>query len=172
MLNTVVSMLPLLILVGVGAAIAVHAHKRKRPGEKPVGIIGWLAFLAIGIVLGPIFKAYEVSKLVKLMLELPTEHPFRGGVHLLFVLALGITLYAVGVAVMFFRKKRAAPRLLIGLMVAQICYVVCAALLIMLAWKVPLRSQDVTFNAINIVVGVAWIAYLLRSERVRNTFVR
>jgi hypothetical protein len=106
------------------------------------GIGGWLILPAIGVVLTPIAG---LAGLVTLLSVGPFEACLSGGVGV----------YGFICAVNFFQRKRNTPMLMIGLYIA---------------------NAVVGMSTGNAVRGVGlaavWIAYFLRSERVKRTFVR
>jgi hypothetical protein len=106
------------------------------------GIGGWLILPAIGVVLTPI------AGLAGMVAALSTA-PFQA------CLSGGLGIYGLICAVTFFQRKRNAPMLMIGLYIANA--------VVGMSMGSGIRS-----------VGLAtvWIAYFLRSERVKRTFVR
>ena len=86
-------------------------------------------------------------------------------------LVLGVWCFAV--AVLFFRKKRAAPKAMIVLLVGNILFAIAEAALM----SAPSVSGSVHAEAgVDIVktfvISGIWIWYFAVSERVQGTFVR
>jgi hypothetical protein len=106
------------------------------------GIGGWLILPAIGVVITPLAGGFGLVSLLSVA-------PFQA------VLSGGLGVYGLICAVSFFQRKRSTPMLMIGLYIA---------------------NAVVGLSMGNAVRGVGlaaiWIAYFLKSERVKRTFVR
>jgi len=139
------------------------------------GIGGWLALMSIGQVVGPLQiltgMVQEYSSLPEgTIARFPLASVGDAGLRLVYV---GFLVY---IAVQFFKTRATFPNLYI------ISYIVGLALPIVIGvWVtatsgintlVNLASRDflVTYG-FGAVMGAIWVAYVVNSVRVRNTFV-
>lgn len=154
-------------------------------GGGPRGIGGWLVLVAIGLVARPVVS---VVSLVRMAPALSAEawagltapggsafHPLWAPL-LLFEVAANVALAVADVllAVLFFQRRRAFPRGFIALLVAQV-----VVALVDLAGTAAVPGDGAGSSAAQVrlvvstlVASAVWIAYLLRSRRVKLTFVR
>ena len=141
-----------------------------------VGIGGWLILPAIGLVGGPILNGLgivqslgllfgrQMSALERELRNLPTVLTTE------IALSVGLLFFQLLVAVVFFQKKSAAPKLMIALLAANVLLNVfdvwlCQSLL----QRLPPEAVQGLFRS---VIGAAiWIPYFLVSVRVHATFV-
>lgn len=134
------------------------------------GIGGWLILPAIGMVLGPIVGV--VGLVIALGLYSRVARAGYGGVFMLELL-VGAVLVALAIyaAVLFFRKQRKAPRIIIILLVAGL-----GADLFLLAVELAASAQvfaaETAKQLVRDMIGAAiWIPYFRVSKRVKATFV-
>jgi len=151
--------------------IEQSAPSEEAVDEKLAGIGGWLILPAIGFVLGPVVGV--VALVISLGLYPDVASAGFGEVFALelAVLAglLGFTIYA---AVLFFGKKRNAPRTIIALFVVSI-----VSSGILLAVEVAAGAEDFALESgkqlVRDIIGAAiWIPYFNVSKRVKATFVK
>jgi hypothetical protein len=136
------------------------------------GIAGWLVLPAINVSLGgPITAIASILQDFQSLYEL--EGPVTAPLYVEMLFYTGYLLFSVFTATQFFgRKKRAVP-LMIAFYAAGMFSVLLGAVLI--AWMEALLGQPIESKADGsevraIVGGVIWIAYFLRSQRVKQTF--
>ena len=145
------------------------------PAYGPKGIGGWLILMSIGQVLGPI---QLLTGMISEYSGLPDGSfariplAFTGEV----LLRLGLIGFLIHVAFLFFNKRREFPRMFLisaGLALAQP--------FVLAAWVTATTGFN-TFQNLGsgdflrpyffaLVVTGAWVAYVLNSVRVKNTFV-
>lgn len=144
----------------------------------PCGLGGWLILAAIGLALVPIRSGMSLySGFVPLVFDdqLRTALPgalialliFEGLAHLAFVA------YAVLLLYLFLHRSPRFPKLYIGIWVATLAFkIVDFALLSLVAANDP-DDQWESVRAIGFAAlqCAAWIPYILRSRRVRATFL-
>lgn len=158
------------------------------------GIGGWLALLAIGVTLTPFkaassvimtadYWANEVSKSAAVM------RPIMADMRIFSVATmLLITIAWIVAAVMFYRRSRRFPRWFIALSFATAlasiaidinCVFVFALYLskplstvFMVMVNEPIFGKEISDAIVGLIYASVWSAYLLRSKRVANTFVR
>lgn len=140
------------------------------PAAEPQQIGGVLVLPAIGLVLGPILTVISLVASIGLFGEMAAAG--LGRVFTLQVVSDAITLLCgIPVVFSFFRRRRSAPSLLIGLIVLRL------ALLGLMA--ISARTSGIPGVAdlygkqlvqAGVVAGI-WIPYFLSSKRVKATFV-
>jgi hypothetical protein len=146
------------------------------------GIGGWLIVLAIGQVLGPLHTLVFLGAYVwrDLDSDLIDRLPLTVyGEMLLYAVFLAFTTCT---AILFFRHSRLFPRFFIVEWILMAIFP-----LIDTAWVagtatigteesfsdfLTLNPQDIVQIVSAVILGPIWIAYILRSRRVANTFVK
>ena len=147
-----------------------------------VGIGGWLVLVAIGQVLGPIRSLLSIGNYYLNELDTSLFESFPLTVYGEIVLNVAFFAFSIFTAIMFFRHSRLFPRLFI------LQWILIGALpLIDAAWVAITASiytgeslteffnmdaKDIGQVVGAIIFGPIWIAYVLRSRRVANTFVK
>jgi hypothetical protein len=146
-----------------------------------VGIGGWLLLLTVVLALRPLLFGFSLSHLVgpmsidKWSLLTTYESSKYNALWapvLLFELAAGLAqwVFSLLLLVLLFRRRSSFPRvailLLIGAIVLQVVDLMLASLL-----PIKAPSKDLAQTVEAAVGAVIWSAYLLRSRRVKSTFV-
>jgi hypothetical protein len=147
-----------------------------------VGIGGWLILVAIGQVLGPIGTLVSIGNYYLHEVDTPMFDILPLIVYGTIALSAAYLAYSVFTTIMFFRHSRLFPRLYI------LQWILMAAMpLVDVAWVAITASvytgESLTdFLTIDVehvgqvvaalILGPIWIAYMLRSRRVANTFVK
>ena len=156
-----------------------------RPTPSLIGIRGWLLLPAFAMLVTPLglglgmwssVGSYSAETLARV--TVPTSDAYHALWAPLLLLELVANITQLGlallVAVLFFKRRSSAPRLYIALMVYMvIVQAVDVALALQLergaGVDLDLQPNDWIRGAFSIVI---WVAYFLRSERVRSTFTR
>lgn len=181
----------MLFLLSCGAAVALYRHRPARtpetprppplPGE-PVGLGGWLALVGLGLCLRPFVQikgladsriCFDLSQWQFLTQPGGEQYHPLWAPALLFELHVFVLLLAWSILMLalFFKKRRSFPRLMVVLFLFEL---VCATIDHQLIQALPapaLASNDLSL-ASGIGIRLAWMAYLLLSRRVKNTFTR
>ncbi len=147
-------LLLILIILGIPLAIifAVTRFSHRAGDDELAGIRGWLLLVAIGVCILPFFFAAETIKAVG---KGDLVSPVIGGF---------LAIWAVFNAVLFFQRKRHFPKAWIGLNVLLVVLIVIGALA---------ESGSKQVEVISPILWTAvWMAYMLRSRRVKATFVQ
>ncbi|HEV2672184.1 MAG TPA: DUF3857 domain-containing protein [Gemmatimonadales bacterium] len=144
----------------------------------PVGLGGWLVLVGIGVTLSPLRILLSIAKTLPsysastwAVLTTPGTDSYQAlwAPLLLSELVMNIALlvFACLLAYLYYARKKQFPIVFIGVM--------CGSVLINLLDAVftgllPV-SESASTNRAVIVQALIWIPYMLRSRRVRNTFV-
>jgi Protein of unknown function (DUF2569) len=149
------------------------------------GLVGWLILVGIGFCLAPVrilktivegARAFEAQTWAVLTTPgtnayHPLWAPVIIGETVLNVLLLGVSLVAI---YLFFKKRRAFPRVAIAFLAAGFALVVVdlAVLQAIPPASAQLDASDLGDVARAGIGAVIWIPYFIRSRRVQATFTR
>ncbi|HEU4618231.1 MAG TPA: DUF3857 domain-containing protein [Gammaproteobacteria bacterium] len=184
-------LLAILLALGLGIWAAVRWGYRYDPAPlealkgAPAGIGGWLLLPAIGAAVGPLVSVWAVAAWAPLV-EAATWYSFpslaneayrpwaHAAVLAIVTLTVLLLIGSVLTSILFFKKRTSAPAAFIAL---NWLTVVFSAGVIL--WTSASGFDDSSDAAVSIggitrdvVVTLAWTLYMLRSERVKATFVR
>jgi hypothetical protein len=151
----------------------------------PSGIGGWLYLVAIGLCVTPIRIAAELVKGVG-PLDPATWHavttPGMRAYHPLFgplivgelVLNAVLLLWALALLYLFFAKRRSFPVAMIAFMIVRTVGQVADLGVALTIPATAARIGPAVYGSVagSILVAVIWAPYLVRSRRVKATFVR
>jgi hypothetical protein len=167
-----------------------RSRRTAKPIVGPVGLGGWLILPMLGLFITPIFTVYTIINDLLPVFEDEAWASFttRGGEFYhpdwqgTFIVELfgnvAIASFAVILIVMFFSKSRSFPSFFITFLIVHIIFLMIDFLL-----AVPVLEDvfpDFAMSAKkelgrdfgrSIIGGFIWIPYMLKSKRVRNTFV-
>lgn len=154
-------------------------------GRKEIsGIGGWLAFLCVSLILGLVFRSMSIWQNLRVMFgpewsELTSPgtasyDPMWGpGIVTEVFMLLALLVLNVGVLYLLFRKKRSFSLfflilVLSNIMVSLIDFLLCSSI-----EKFPEASKGALITAMiqSVIYATVWGLYVLKSVRVRNTFV-
>lgn len=154
---------------------------------EPTGLGGWLILPAISIIFTPIGQLFSLADIfVNYSGTIELLGPYMETSMLLTVYYYGSILfeiallfYSIFLLLAFFRKKKSAPDMFIGLLLVMLT----VSILDMLAWSYiaklfPNGSEtgavaDTGRSLIRAgISAMIWIPYFRLSRRVKNTFVR
>lgn len=121
------------------------------------GIGGWLYLIAFGTYLSPVFLFFVLAA------------AFSSGDAAVTAFVMFLFGFSVWIAYLFYNKSKDFPK----------WYIVSCVLTILIGWFTVVADQSVGIyneNAVASELGTTfgygiWIAYMLRSKRVANTFV-
>ena len=150
---------------------AEKERKQKDYEEKLVGIKGWLILPAIGFVLGPLIGV--VGLITSIGMYSDFEGTKYGGIYALeLIVSTGLTGLLIYAAVLFFQKRKNAPRVIIKFLTLSIV-ASCILLVIELGGGFKIfaieTGKQLVFDLINAAI---WIPIWKNSMRVKATFVR
>lgn len=142
--------------------------------KKRKGVGGWLILVAIGVILSPFFSVINFMEYPPLILG--EDFPYYT-IQIKFyiwgeaVFFAVMTIFMTYVAYLFFKKKRVFPNWFI---VGSLAYLVFALVdSMILNMLVPQEDPNELFAGIfrSAISAAIWIPYMLKSERVKLTFV-
>ncbi len=148
------------------------------------GISGWLIVLAIGLIASPFAASYAIIDNMgsysldtwNLLTTPGTDkfHPLWAPFLMLELLGnISLLVFAILLIVIFFRKKRSFPGLYIFFMLYNVLIIIIdhfGAMLIPAAAK-GITSADTATLVRKVVYTAIWCVYLVKSNRVKSTFV-
>lgn len=185
-MNWLVALLALGML-GFWSWLAMVAYRydpapRGDASERFVGIGGWLLLLAISLVLRPLVFLASLSKLgATVSMDNWTALTTFGSstYHALWAplllaelaVGLGQLVFSLLLVTLFFRRRSSFPRLAIALLMASVVLQAGDVALASLLPAIQVDPTDIAQIARTALYAMIWSAYLLRSERVRSTFV-
>jgi hypothetical protein len=146
-------------------------------GAKPLeGIGGWLILMAIGQAVGPL---QVLRGMIEEYSGLPEGTFARLPAAMLgdAAIRLAFTGFLVWTAFLFFNRRAEFPKMFIVSYIAALAAPFALSLWVTVASGINVMSNLVTSEflatyALTAAVGGLWVAYVVNSERVRNTFVR
>jgi transglutaminase-like putative cysteine protease len=187
---------PIIFAALVTALVAVYAalrvarapppawpHRPSGAGDDPVGLGGWLVLVGIGVCLSPVMLLYGLLKDtgtygLSTWAQLTTPgtphyHSLYAPVLLLELIGpIILVVFACLQAWLFFQRRRWFPAVFVALAVARVSYDWLDAILANGIPAVNERGVAWAVHVRNLFVLSIWIAYMFRSRRVQNTFVR
>jgi Protein of unknown function (DUF2569) len=143
------------------------------------GIGGWLIMMAIGLVLAPfVILTNTVSTNVRILTtqryqQFLEGHPALHGM-ILFEIITNFIFVAVlaGLNYLFFKKKRSFPTFMILYLAFQLVVTIADTVLAYVVLPSVASSSPSIVRLLRSILPVClWIPYLLRSRRVKVTFV-
>ncbi|MES2457559.1 MAG: DUF3857 domain-containing protein [Bacteroidota bacterium] len=151
--------------------------------EQARSVGGWLILLAIRLISLPIALLFSPIKsglfdrvVWDNLSSLTASQEYLIKITFVFqVIYLAILLnFAVLLIVLFFKRRASFPKLKIIFAIALISYLLIDLILgfyIGIQSQVSITNGDVVTVIVSCLINVAWIWYLIKSERVRETFV-
>ena len=150
----------------------------------PSGIGGWLILVAIGVCILPIRLAGGLLQLIRGLdaevwhaITTPgtrAYHPLFGSIIVGELIGNSVfLLWSIGLAYLFFTRRRRFPPLMITFMLSSLAFVALDLLIsrAILAAAPEISSNDLRDLFGGVISALIWIPYLQRSKRVRATFV-
>lgn len=170
------------------AGTEVSAEPDPVPGRAEAaltGIGGWLVLVGIGLFARPVMSVVNLVRLAPALsagawdrLTDPSGaayHPLWASVLLFEVAAyVAIAVASVLLAVLFIQRRRSFPRAFVALLAAQgvVILVDLAGAAILPGGEAGSLASSVRLAVPALASGVVWMFYVLRSRRVKLTFVR
>lgn len=186
-INWPVAMLALALLA-IWGWLAVLAYRYDPPAwqadrDSPEGLGGWLVLVAIGLVISPFIIGHGLFDLAGAMsadtwAALTTfggasYHALWAPLLLVELVAnLGQLVFAILMLVLFFQRRTCFPKLMIGFYIAAAVLQGADLMMSSLLPTIQVTAKDYASLARVVISSIIWSAYLLRSQRVKATFVR
>jgi transglutaminase-like putative cysteine protease len=186
-MNWPVAMLALAVLA-IWGWLAVLAYRYDPPAQHaspdgPEGIGGWLVPVAIGLVISPFIIGRALIDLAGAVsadtwAALTTfggasYHALWAPLLLVELVAnLGQLVFAILLLVLFFRRRTCFPKLMIGFYIASAALQGADLMMSSLVPAISVTSKEYGTLVRVIVTSAIWTTYLVRSQRVKATFVR
>lgn len=158
--------------------------KKQREVKNLEGLKGWLALLGLGVIVRPLIFILELIKLLTMLMDGtlstltdPLSKTYNSFwlpylyTHIL--ISLVVALLCIYAIKLFFLRKRIFPCFYICLLSFNILYVFINMIVIGSVFTTSSRVFMQTSSAsVSIVFIIPWIIYLIRSRRVKNTFIK
>ena len=147
----------------------------KHDGTPLEGIGGWLAFFALTVITMPFILIYGLTLNLEGLTSLTGV--WQNFPALTTIILAEIFWFSVLIAwaflncYLFFTKKGTFPNSMIGLMCASIFLSVVDILVAELFTDLPITLDDISKLTRQLMSTAIWSLYLVRSNRVKNTFV-
>jgi transglutaminase-like putative cysteine protease len=165
---------------GLLAALALTRLRRQLPDATPgapQGLGGWLVLPVIGVTLGPLVMAHtlwiffrDIGSAAKFAVVAPAVQ-WMLLIHVL-LLGAGLVIALLTVLVMF-RRMRTFPFAFITLQAVGLTSLAIAIVTLrMIGGEEIAAAHETNMLIFHTCIAAAWTGYMLRSERVRATFVR
>ena len=124
---------------------------------------------AIGFILGPIISVVSIFVALGMASDMPSR--YEGIFALNLLVDIGLTAFLIFVAVKFFGKKRSAPKLIIALIITNLCVSGLMLAINLNADAEPFAIEHGKGLVTGIISSAIWIPYFLISNRVKRTFI-
>ncbi|HRQ65068.1 MAG TPA: DUF3857 domain-containing protein [Xanthomonadaceae bacterium] len=180
-----------MLLLWIWLAYHFYRHDPAKPqgavDPRLAGIGGWLILPAIGVVVSPIVMIVSMAQNLELYGAQQWSwltDPASEGYHalwepvLLFELAgnLGLVVFFILLAVMFFQRRRSVPGLFVAMLVASPAIIGIDLWLVSQVPSADLGTAEAKESLRDFVRGIGqlliWGSYFLLSRRVQATFTR
>jgi len=149
----------------------------------PSGLRGWLGLATLGVTVTPfvlMFGLYSISSALTpatwaalTTYGTATYHPLWAPVLLFEAIAiLGLIVFWGLICVLFYQRRTSAPYWYIRMLIASVLYTALDSGLTTLLPAATLETKDIAGLVRQTLIAALWIAYFMKSERVRATFVK
>ena len=188
-MGSIAVFLPLLILIGIIIFLIIRTKKTDKividenGNEVKSGLGGWLILVGFGVVLSPLMVLSQLSTFVTLfkdgsyaLLSTPGGAgytPFFSSLLWIEIILNALIFFASFYLIfLFFSKKKLFPKFYIWLLVGSLVFVVLDAWLAMLVFNFESLDPTVVKDIVRpLVATIIWVPYMLKSKRVKATFV-
>jgi hypothetical protein len=146
---------------------------RVQPEPKPHGVAGWLLLPALGTLLTPLWLAKGVYDGALPLFTVTIENAaLRGFITVELVLNLGLCLGWFYALYLLARYRAQYPPLFIVLALGILIFGIADTAVAHFGFGVPFEPNDLAAMVRALIFAAIWVPYMLRSRRVRNTFVK
>jgi len=188
----------LMVVVGIfgGGAVAagniwywrrINARSRLQPpplleNHQLQGLGGWLILIAIGLCISPFIRIHNwegyFSNQVWQIVAMPQGEKYDPlyGPLLIFELLGNIFLFGLNLLLLclFFSKRRSFPRLFIAFILCHVVFIILddVGCVLIPALRSNAAVQDHTEAIRAIFYAIIWVPYMVKSRRVKATFIQ
>ena len=149
------------------------ATPRAQPEPQPHGIAGWLLLPALGTLVSPFLLAKGSYETGLSLFTFAIENPaLKGFITVEFLLNLGFCLGWFYALYLLARHRAQYPPLFIVLSLGIVAFSIVDTAVAHFGFGVPFEPNDLRDFLRALIFSAIWVPYMLRSRRVRNTFVR
>jgi hypothetical protein len=146
---------------------------RVQPEPKPHGVAGWLFLPMLGTLLNPLWLAKVIYEMVQLLFTVAIENPaLKGFITVELVLNLGLCVGWFYALYLLARYRAQYPPLFIVLALAMFVFLTADVAALHFGFGLPVQPNDLAVIVGALIFAAIWVPYMLRSRRVRNTFVK
>lgn len=152
--------------------------------SEPKGIRGWLLFPALLMIVNPIYLAFATTAMTQVFYPsnwaalttpgAPAYDPLWAPLVVIgFILSIAFFIFTLGVSGLFFNKSKYLPKFfIIWLIVSLILALLDRPMASLIPAAASLDRNPYPAIIRSAVMAAIWIPYFLKSQRVKNTFVR
>ncbi len=145
------------------------ADNNQNSEEKLTGLLGWLILVGIDIVLLPLRFIYGIASSYDFFIQ-SINRTISTYVTVGVFVDIGAVIMLFYTGMLFFKKRKSFPKWFIAFHSLYFLWI-C----LRIVWMFELSIEAVYEHVVELVrqtsTVVVWIPYMLRSKRVRNTFV-
>jgi hypothetical protein len=146
---------------------------RVQPEPAPHGVAGWLLLPMLGTLLTPLWLAKGIYEMVLLLFTVAIENPaLKGFITVELVLNLGLCIGWFYALYLLARYRAQYPPLFIVLSLAILIFLIADVAVLHFGFGLPVQPNDLAAIMGALIFAAIWAPYMLRSRRVRNTFVK
>lgn len=168
----------ILIIIGGVIGIAYFMKGRSKPlagtseAEPLKGIGGWLALVALGVILMPFFLAYSLASTLTAFQYLGSAPANLATLIILEAAVIsGFFVLSIVLAVKFFKTRASAPKLYIGLLAGLAAFNLFEVVALVGITGKAADPESMKDLIRSVLAAAVWIPYMLISKRVKKTFV-
>ena len=170
----IANLFPLVLIISVIGFFVWRANRKRDPNANLKGIGGWLLLLAIGQCLGTLRVAGGIAQSMPEYQSVwsipngPAAAISEIACNVLLLVMVGITTWAL------FNHKRFFPTLFLYQWGASLILPIVSTVAVSYFLRVPDKEHLYTLVGTwvaSFIAGGIWVIYVLRSQRVKNTFV-
>lgn len=150
------------------------------------GLGGWLVLVILGLFISVGYQVYGMFESINLFNDTATIEYLRdyipeysGLLKFEFIDEIAFSVFAIYLIYLFFKKNKKFPKYYIGFLASFAVYIVLDYILLA-SISAPSDAQQVINDVLSdqagevgrsVIGGIIWIAYTIKSKRVKETFI-
>lgn len=138
---------------------------------QPSGIGGWLVLPALGTLVTPFLLAKTAYDNVEALLTFQVSATLKAFIMIETLGNLAFSLAWFYALFLLWKHRALYPRLFNALSLLLVAFVMADLAIANFGFNVPIEPNDLRDLVRGIISCAIWVPYMLRSQRVRNTFV-